>query len=99
VTPLISLPGIEVREQNSEPPSQPAALGPDSRLVGEGFPLLDFREKVTSISASGTGGIRGFLVQDEAGLDVVYMLCEPASHYFRVMTRSDRMPVLIGERY
>jgi hypothetical protein len=38
-------------------------------------------------------------VQDEAGLDVVYMLCEPASHYFRVMTRSERMPVLVGERY
>jgi hypothetical protein len=44
-------------------------------------------------------GIRGFLVRDEAGLDVVYMLCEPASHYFQVMTRSDRMPVLVGERY
>jgi hypothetical protein len=38
-------------------------------------------------------------VQDETGHDVVYLLCEPASHYFRVMTRSDRMPVLIGERY
>jgi hypothetical protein len=26
------------------------------------------------------------------------MLCEPASHYFKTMTRSDRMPFLIGER-
>jgi hypothetical protein len=38
-------------------------------------------------------------VQVEAGLDVVYMLCEPASHYFQVMTRSHRMPVLVDERY
>jgi hypothetical protein len=44
-------------------------------------------------------GIRGVLVQDEAGREVVYMVCEPASHYFQVMTRSDRMPVILGERY
>jgi hypothetical protein len=43
-------------------------------------------------------GMRGVLVQDESGEPVVYMLCEPASHYYRIMTRSDRMPVLIGER-
>jgi hypothetical protein len=43
-------------------------------------------------------GIRGLLVADERGLAVVYMICEPASHYYRVMTRSDRMPVLIEER-
>jgi hypothetical protein len=29
---------------------------------------------------------------------VAYMLCEPASHYYQVMTRSPRMPVLIDER-
>jgi hypothetical protein len=28
----------------------------------------------------------------------VYMLTEPASHYYQIMTRNDRMPVLIGER-
>jgi hypothetical protein len=38
------------------------------------------------------------LVPDERGNAVVYMICEPASHYFRVMTRSTRMPVLIEER-
>ena len=43
-------------------------------------------------------GIRGVLVQDEHGIDVAYMICEPASHYYEVMTRSKRMPVLIGER-
>ena len=43
-------------------------------------------------------GIRGLLVFDEVGSPVVYMLCEPASHYYRTMTRSCRMPVLIGER-
>jgi hypothetical protein len=44
-------------------------------------------------------GIRGVLVKDEEGREVVYMVCEPASHYYKVMTRSDRMPVLLGERY
>ncbi len=43
-------------------------------------------------------GIRGLLVPDEQGVAVAYMVCEPASHYYRVMTRSDRMPVLIEER-
>ena len=43
-------------------------------------------------------GIRGLLVPDERGLAVVYMICEPASHYYQVMTRSRRMPVLIEQR-
>jgi hypothetical protein len=29
---------------------------------------------------------------------VVYMICEPASHYYRVMTGSERMPVFIEQR-
>jgi hypothetical protein len=45
-----------------------------------------------------TQGVRGLLVPDERRMAVVYMICEPASHYYRVMTRSDRMPVLIEER-
>ena len=40
-------------------------------------------------------GIRGILVPDERGIAVCYMLCEPSSHYFRIMTRSDRMPVMV----
>ena len=43
-------------------------------------------------------GIRGLLVPDEHGIAVVYMICEPASHYYQVMTRSERMPILIEER-
>jgi hypothetical protein len=43
-------------------------------------------------------GIRGVLVHDERGIPIVYMVCVPASHYYHVMTRSRRMPVLIGER-
>ncbi len=42
-------------------------------------------------------GIRGLLVPDEAGAAVVYMICEPASHYYQVMTSPSRMPVLIDE--
>src|SRR5262249_12723719 len=43
-------------------------------------------------------GIRGILGPDEQGTAVVYMICEPASHYYRIMTRSSRMPLLIEER-
>jgi len=43
-------------------------------------------------------GMRGVLVQDEGEVERVYVVCEPASHYYGVMTRSDWMPVLIGER-
>ena len=43
-------------------------------------------------------GIRGLLVHDEEDIPVVFMLCEQASHYYQTMTRSARMPVLIGER-
>jgi hypothetical protein len=43
-------------------------------------------------------GIRGLMVPDELGRAVAYVVCEPASHYYRVMTGSDRMPVFINER-
>jgi hypothetical protein len=43
-------------------------------------------------------GVRGVLVRDERGRPTAYMVCEPASHYYAVMTRSKRMPALIGER-
>ena len=42
-------------------------------------------------------GVRGLLMCDEQGEPVVYVLCEPATRYDRVMTRCDRMPVFIGE--
>jgi hypothetical protein len=43
-------------------------------------------------------GIRGLLVPDERGIAVCYMICEPSSHYYKIMTGSDRMPVLIDQR-
>lgn len=43
-------------------------------------------------------GIRGLLIRDDGGTVRVYVLVEPSSHYYRVMTRSDWMPCLIGER-
>ena len=45
-----------------------------------------------------TEGIKGVLVRDETGREHVYMMTEAASHYYEVMTRHNRMPVLIGER-
>jgi hypothetical protein len=43
-------------------------------------------------------GIGGLLVPDENGKAVVYVIAEPASHYYEVMTGERRMPVLIGQR-
>jgi hypothetical protein len=43
------------------------------------------------------GGIRGILVYDPQGMPHVYVLTQPSSHYYKVMTRSDRMPVFLGE--
>ena len=43
-------------------------------------------------------GIRGMLVRDEFEEAHVYMLTEPASHYYQIMTRHDRMPVLVDQR-
>lgn len=32
------------------------------------------------------------------GAEAAYMIVEPASYYYKIMTRAERMPVLIGER-
>ncbi len=44
------------------------------------------------------GLIRGVLVRDEAERPHVYLLTQPSSHYFQVMTRSPREPVFVGEQ-
>jgi hypothetical protein len=43
-------------------------------------------------------GVKGVVVQDEQGAPVVYVLCEPARHYYQVMTRAAWTPVLVSER-
>jgi hypothetical protein len=44
-------------------------------------------------------GIRAPFVQDERGGPRVYVICEPSSHYYQIMTRGSRwMPLLIEER-
>ena len=35
---------------------------------------------------------------DEDGRAVAYLVCEPSSHYYHVMTGATRMPVFIAER-
>ena len=42
-------------------------------------------------------GVRGLLAE-AGGHHAAYMIVEPSSYYYRIMTRSERMPVLIGER-
>lgn len=43
-----------------------------------------------------TEGMKGILVKDEEDRPHVYMLTQPASHYYEVMTRHERMPIFIG---
>jgi hypothetical protein len=33
--------------------------------------------------------VRGLLVADETGLGRIFLLVEPSSHYYQVMTQSD----------
>ena len=42
-------------------------------------------------------GVRGLLVRTLAGEPVVYLICEPSTRYYRVMTRAEWMPMLVGE--
>jgi hypothetical protein len=42
-------------------------------------------------------GVRGLLAE-AGGAEAAYMIVEPSSYYYRMMTRAERMPVLIGER-
>lgn len=42
-------------------------------------------------------GVRGVVVRDERGEPAVYVLVEPSTHYYQVMTRSEWMPSLVGE--
>jgi hypothetical protein len=44
-------------------------------------------------------GIRGVLVPDEAGWAVCYVVCEPATNYYKNMTGCHWMPVFINQRY
>jgi hypothetical protein len=42
-------------------------------------------------------GIKGLLVRDRDGNPVVFLVCQPATRYYQVMTRADWMPALIDE--
>ncbi len=42
-------------------------------------------------------GLEGVVVHDEQRKPHVYMLTQPASHYYEVMTRHERMPLLVKQ--
>lgn len=42
-------------------------------------------------------GVRGVLVYDEQAKPHAYLLTKPATHYYQIMTRCNRMPVLIEQ--
>lgn len=41
--------------------------------------------------------VRGLAVRTRQDKPVVYLVCEPATRYYQVMTRAEWMPVLVGE--
>jgi hypothetical protein len=43
-------------------------------------------------------GMHAVANRDEQGRAVVFPVCEPASHHYEVMTRSEWMPVLLDDR-
>jgi hypothetical protein len=44
------------------------------------------------------GRLRGVLVRDERKQPHVYMITQAASHYYEIMTRSNRMPLFAGRQ-
>jgi hypothetical protein len=42
-------------------------------------------------------GMQGLVVHDRKGEPVVFLICEPSTRYYRVMTRAEWMPALVGE--
>jgi hypothetical protein len=44
-------------------------------------------------------GLHGLLVKDEHDTERLYVICEPSSYYYRVMTKASWMPLMIGERF
>jgi hypothetical protein len=42
-------------------------------------------------------GMRGLIVSDREGKPVVFMVCQPSTRNYRVMTRAGLMPMLVDE--
>jgi hypothetical protein len=42
-------------------------------------------------------GLEAVVVPDREGRPVAYLVVQPSSHYYRVMTRSRWMPCLVGQ--
>jgi hypothetical protein len=68
-----------------------AALAPEPVLIPASAGLMNgvwFKLKE---------GVEGLLVHDPEEQPVVFMVCEPATRYYQVMTRANWMPLLINE--
>ena len=68
-----------------------AAMEPESVLVPATYGLMN------GVWYKVKEGVQGLVVRDAEGVPAVYLLCEPATRYYRVMTRADWMPCLVGE--
>lgn len=44
-----------------------------------------------------TQGVQGVMVREQDGTPVIYIVTRESTHYYEVMTRNKREPILIGE--
>ena len=68
-----------------------SALAPEPVIIPATFGLMHgvwFKVKQ---------GMEGLLVRDPEENPVVFMVCQPTTRYYQVMTRADWMPALLGE--
>ena len=68
-----------------------APLAPEEALIPATFALEG------GVWFHVTQGIRALVANGRNGEPVAYVIVEPASHYYRVMTRSRWMPCLVGQ--
>ena len=68
-----------------------AALAPEAVEIPAAYGLMN------GVWYKVKQGARGLAVRTPTGEPVVYLVCEPATRYYRVMTRAEWMPVLVGE--
>jgi hypothetical protein len=68
-----------------------SALAPEPVVIPASFGLMH------GVWYKVKQGMRGLLVHDREGKPVVFVVCQPATRYYQIMTRADWMPALLDE--
>ncbi len=68
-----------------------SALSPEPVMIPASFCLMN------GVWLKVKQGMHGLLIHDRQGREIVFMLTEPSTRYYQVMTRAEWMPRLIDE--